>query len=115
MIHVVECLHVDAERLRHGIHVEAEGCEELEELHLLAGQRIREGGTRVVALRPAAPLEHPQTALLRLLDLDQLILSFQQLVAIVLAMSSLVGALRVELLLLVALVMLRQSGRVARL
>lgn len=68
MVHVVERLHVDAERRRDRVHVQPEGGQKLEELHLLAGQRVRQRRTRVVALGPAAPLQQPQRAFLWFLD-----------------------------------------------
>lgn len=57
VIHAVQCLYIDAKCVRHALHVEAEALQQLDEVHLLAGERIVQLRAAVITLRPSATFD----------------------------------------------------------
>lgn len=57
MIHAVQRLYVYAERVRNALHVEAEAFQQLDEVHLLTGERVVQLRAAVITLRPSATFD----------------------------------------------------------
>lgn len=57
MVHAVQRLYIDAQRVRHALHVEAEALQQLDEVHLLTGERVVQLRAAVITLRPSATFD----------------------------------------------------------
>ena len=57
MIHTVQRLYVDAQRVRHALHIEAEALQQLDEVHFLAGERVVQLRAAVITLLPSATFD----------------------------------------------------------
>lgn len=57
MIHTVQRLYIDTQRVRHALHIEAEALQQLDEVHFLAGERVVELWAAVITLRPSATFD----------------------------------------------------------
>lgn len=57
MVHAVQRLYIDAQSVRHALHVEAEALQQLDEVHLFPGKRIVELRAAVITLRPSATFD----------------------------------------------------------
>lgn len=57
MIHAVQRLYVYAEGVRNALHVETEALQQLDKVHLLAGERVMQLRAAVITLRPSTTFD----------------------------------------------------------